>query len=149
MSEATNDAGGGPDGLPGWTRDLLAAAAALRELGEAQLALLGAELRLARGAVRLALAATLAIVVLVIAAGLSLLALLAVALAHWLGSWVLALLVLVAAQVLLLLLAVRQLRRCLHWMSLPETRAQWRALTEPEPPRAVAPEAGDAARRAA
>lgn len=138
-----------PSDPGGWTGELLAAAAALRELARAQVELLGAELRLARGAARQALATTMIIVVLVLAVGFSLLALLAVVLAQWLGSWPLALLVMVVVQVLVLALALHRLRRCLHWMSLPQTRAQWRALATAAPDVEATRERNDAPRRAA
>lgn len=112
---------------PQWLEDIGEAACALRELAQAQWQLFGAELRLARSAAWTLLAAMVCTVVFAVALGLTLLALLGIGLAHWLGSWVWALLVLVGLLALSLAAAIMLFRRCLHWLSLPGTRAQWHA----------------------
>lgn len=100
---------------------------ALRHWLAAQRQLLGAELGLARSALAWWLAAALAAVVFAVTLGLTLLGLLAVVLAAWLQSWAAALAVLALLQVVLLAAAIALFRRCLHWMSLPVTRREWRA----------------------
>lgn len=115
---------------PAWVRDVAAAATALRDLVAAQIGLLGAELRLARSAARSALVALAVALVLLLAVGLTALALLAAALEQWLGSWPAALGILVLIQVLLLAITLWWFRRCLHWMTLPASRAEWRSLVE-------------------
>lgn len=101
---------------------------ALRQLFGAQRQLLAAELGLARSAVSWLLAAALLATVAGVALGLTLLGLAGLLLAEWLHSWVWALLVLALLQVLLLAGAIALFRRCLHWMSLPVTRHECRAL---------------------
>jgi uncharacterized membrane protein YqjE len=100
----------------------------VKELVGAQIELVSAELDLARSAFsRLMLAGVTAAIV-GVGLCLTVLALLVVLLAHWFGSWLLALAVLALVQVLALVGMVVVLRRCLHWMSLPVTRAQWSAM---------------------
>jgi F0F1-type ATP synthase assembly protein I len=65
-----------------------------------------------------------------VALGLTVLALLGWALAQWFGSWPWALLVLAALQGVALIVAIGLFRRCLHWMSLPNSRAQASALVQ-------------------
>lgn len=116
--------------MPGWLRQLYAAAAAMRELAQAQWHLMGAEWRLARSAAKVALLAVFLGAVLAAALGLVLLALACLGLAYGLGSWVWALGVMSAILILCLVGVFVLLRRCLHWMSLPATRANWRALAQ-------------------
>ncbi|MGN6707270.1 MAG: ABC transporter ATP-binding protein [Rhodanobacter sp.] len=99
--------------------------AALKRLFGAQKDLLAAELGLARSAVSWLLLAGLAATVAGVGFGLTVLGLLGVLLAKWLGSWVWALLLLALLQLLFLFGAVLLFRRCMHWMSLPATRGQW------------------------
>jgi hypothetical protein len=105
--------------------ELLAFAGALKRLFGAQLELLAAELGLARSAARWLMIAALLATVAAVSAGLTLLVLLGLALAQWLGSWLWALLVLLALELLCLAGATLLFRRCLRWMSLPATRAAW------------------------
>src|SRR5690606_24859208 len=102
--------------------------AALKQLFGAQMELLAAELGLARSAVSWMLLAGLAATVAGVGFGLTVLGLVGVLLVKWLGSWVWALLVLAALQLLFLFLAVLLFRRCMRWMSLPATRDQWGAM---------------------
>ncbi|MGN6119920.1 MAG: ABC transporter ATP-binding protein [Rhodanobacter sp.] len=102
--------------------------AALKRLFGAQKDLLAAELGLARSAVSWLLVAGLAATVAGVGFGLTVLGLLGVLLAKWLGSWVWALLLLALLQLLFLFGAVLLFRRCMHWMSLPVTRGQWGAM---------------------
>lgn len=115
------------------------ATVALRELLAAQWQLLGAELRLARSAAMTALVAALAATVFAVALGLTLLALVGWLLAQWFGSWAWALLALALLQVLGVAGAIVLFRRCLHWLSLPASRAQWRALVRESAPRTAPP----------
>ena len=101
---------------------------AVKHLFGAQLHLLAAELGLARAAVSWMLMAGLAAMVAGVGLGLSLLAFVGLLLAKWFGSWVLALLGLCVIQVLFLLGSVLLFRRCMHWMSLPVTRGEWRGM---------------------
>ncbi len=94
----------------------------------AQIELASAEIGLARSALSLIFVTGFAAVVVGVGLGLTLLALAAAALAVWLGSWIAALAILAGVQILLLLVVVLVFRRCLHWMSLPVTRAQWSAM---------------------
>lgn len=114
--------------VPPWLRQLCVAASALRELARAQWQLMGAEWRLARSAAMTALLASLLIVVFAVALGLTVLVLAGVLLAHWLNSWILALVILGVVLALCLAGSIVLFRRCLVWMSLPETRAQWHLL---------------------
>lgn len=117
-----------PSELPRWLRPLLAAAMAMRELAQAQWHLMGAEWRLARSAAKVAMLAVFLGAAFAVALGLVLLALACLGLAYGLGSWLLALGVMAAILILCLVGSFLLLRRCLYWMSLPETRANWRAL---------------------
>ncbi|HET7663178.1 MAG TPA: ABC transporter ATP-binding protein [Rhodanobacteraceae bacterium] len=114
--------------MPRWLHELKEAAAAVQQLAQAQWQLLGAEWRLARSAATTALLALLVGGLFAAALGLTLLALGCLLLAYALGSWIWALLVMGGILALCLLVSILLLRRCLHWMSLPETRAQWGAL---------------------
>lgn len=100
---------------------------AVRRLFGAQLQLLATELGLARSAVSWLLAAALLATVAGVALGLTLLGLVGLLLAIWFKSWIWALLALALLQILLLAGAIATFRRCLHWMSLPTTRHEWRA----------------------
>ena len=90
--------------------------------------LLAAELGLARAAVSWMLLAGLAAMVAGVGLGLSLLAFVGLLLAKWFGSWILALLALCVLQVFFLLGSILLFRRCMHWMSLPVTRGEWRGM---------------------
>lgn len=121
---------------------------AFRQLFGAQLSLLSAELGLARSAVSWMLVAGLAATVAGVALGLTLLGLVGVALAQWFGSWLWALGALAILQLLCLLGAIWLFRRCMHWMSLPATRSQWRAIVHDTVQRADIRAAADAQERA-
>jgi len=108
--------------------DLGRLARAVRSLFGAQLSLLAAELGLARSAVSWLLAAGLGATIAGVGLGLTLLSLIGFLLAKWLGSWILALAVLSVFEVLVLLGTILLFRRCMHWMSLPGTREEWRAI---------------------
>lgn len=101
---------------------------AVRKLFGAQMELLAAELGLARSAISWMLLAGLAATIAGVGCGLTVLGLLGVVLAKWLGSWIWALLVLAVLQLLFLLGAILLFRRCMHWMSLPATRGEWNAM---------------------
>ncbi|MBB5360242.1 hypothetical protein HDE76_003484 [Rhodanobacter sp. ANJX3] len=101
---------------------------AVRRLFGAQMHLLAAELGLARTAVSWMLIAGLAAMVAGVGLGLSLLAFVGLLLAKWFGSWVLALLGLCVLQLIFLLGSILLFRRCMHWMSLPVTRGEWRGM---------------------
>jgi hypothetical protein len=101
---------------------------AVRRLFGAQLHLLAAELGLARSAVSWILMAALAATVAGVGLGLTMLGLLGLVLAKWLGSWILAFVVLAVLEALFLLGAILLFRRCMHWMSLPASRQEWRAI---------------------
>lgn len=115
---------------PRWFDDVREAAAALRDLLAAQGALLQAELRLARSAAHAALVAALVATVAAVALGLTLLALLGWALAQWFGSWAWSLAALAGLLALALAAAIALFRRCLHWMTLPASRREWRTLVQ-------------------
>lgn len=100
----------------------------VKELVGAQVELVSAELDLARSAFSRLLMVGLLAVLVGAALGLTLLALAVVLLAKWFGSWLLALIVLAVVLALILVAMMVVLRRCLHWMSLPVTRAQWSAM---------------------
>ncbi|MDE1894561.1 MAG: ABC transporter ATP-binding protein [Pseudomonadota bacterium] len=112
----------------GWLAELSQLGRALRRLFGAQLQLLAAELGLARSAVSWMLAAALAATAAAVGLGLTVLGLLGVALAQWLGSWIWALLVLALLQLVFLVATIVLFRRCMHWMSLPATRGEWAAM---------------------
>lgn len=90
--------------------------------------LLVAECGLARSAVSWMLLAGLAATVAGVGLGLSLLALVGLALATWWGSWLWALLALCVLQGLFVVGAIVLFRRCMHWVSLPRSRSHWGAL---------------------
>ncbi len=101
---------------------------AVKQVFGAQMHLLAAELGLARSAISWILVAGLAATVAGVGFGLTVLGLIGVLLAHWLGSWIWALLALSVLQILFLLGAILLFRRCMHWMSLPATRSEWSAM---------------------
>ena len=101
---------------------------ALKHLFGAQWRLFRAELSLARGAVSMLFAAALAATVVGVGFGLTVLALIGVALAKWFGSWLWALAVLALLQGVLLVVAIALFRRGLHWLSLPATRGEFGAM---------------------
>jgi ABC-type proline/glycine betaine transport system permease subunit len=114
-----------PSGL---LNELSQLAQAVRKLFGAQLHLLAAELGLARTAVSWILVAGLAATVTGVGLGLTLLGLLGLLLAKWLGSWIEAFIVLAFLEAIFLLGAIVLFRRCMHWMSWPATRQEWRAI---------------------
>lgn len=120
------DPAGGPS--PSWWDDVSRLGRAYKHLFAAQLELLVAELGMARSAVNWMLAMALLATISGVGFGLTLLGVLGVALAQWLGSPLRALLVLALLQLLALGGAVVLFRRCMHWMSLPKSRAEWQAL---------------------
>ena len=101
---------------------------AVKRLFGAQLHLLAAELGLARSAVSWMLMAALAATVAGVGLGLTVLGLLGMLLAAWMGSWIWALLMLALVQVLFLFGAILLFRRGMHWMSMPVTRSEWSAM---------------------
>jgi uncharacterized membrane protein YqjE len=101
---------------------------AVRQLFGAQLHLLAAELGLARAAVSWMLVAGLVTTVAGVGLGLTVLGLIGLLLAKWLNSWILAFVVLAVLEALSLFGAILLFRRCMHWMSLPATRQEWRAI---------------------
>lgn len=119
---------GGEAASSGLLDDLGRLARAVRSLFGAQLSLLAAELGLARSAVSWLLAAGLGATIAGVGLGLTLLSLIGFLLAKWLGSWIWALAVLSVFEVLVLLGTILLFRRCMHWMSLPGTRHEWRAI---------------------
>lgn len=116
---------------PRWLHDIEEATEAVRELAQAQWHLLGTELRLVRSAALTLLVVMLLAVVFASSLGLALLALLGLLLSQWLGSWIWALLVLAGLLVLGLGASMILGRRCLHWLSLPGTRARLRRFAQP------------------
>jgi hypothetical protein len=119
-----------PQGPPpsGLINELAELAQGVRKLFGAQLHLLAAELGLARTAVSWILVAGLAATVTGVGLGLTLLGLLGLVLAKLLGSWIEAFIVLAFLEALFLFGAIVLFRRCMHWMSLPATRQEWRAI---------------------
>lgn len=101
---------------------------AVRNLFGAQLTLLAAELGLARSAVSWLLAAGLGATVAGVGLGLTMLGLIGLLLAKWFASWIWAFVALAILEALSLLGAILLFRRCMHWMSLPGTRQEWRAI---------------------
>ena len=101
---------------------------ALKRLFGAQLHLLGAELGLARSAISWILVAGLAATVAGVGMGLTVLGIIGLALAKWLGSWLVSLLLLFVLQGVFLLGAILLFRRCMHWMTLPATRGELGAM---------------------
>jgi len=116
----------GPTPAPGVLEDIGRAGRAFRQLFGAQLSLLVAELGLARSAMSWMLLAALAATVAGVGLGLSLMALVGVLLAKWFGSWAGALAVLAVLQGVFLFAMILLFRRCMHWLSLPATRNEWR-----------------------
>ncbi|NII10626.1 ABC transporter ATP-binding protein [Oleiagrimonas sp. C23AA] len=116
--------------LPRWLVLLRQAAAGVSDLASAHARLLGAELKLARAAAHLAMFAALAATVFAVALGLALLALLGHLLAQWYGSWAWSLLTICGLLALGLTGSIFTFRHCLHLLSLPESRAHWRALVD-------------------
>jgi len=117
-----------PARKPAWLAELSRLGHGLKDLFAAQFTLLAAELRLARSGMVLMLIMGLTAIVFAVALGLTLLALTGWALAQWFGSWAWSLGALAAIQLLLLIGAILVFRRCLHWLTLPETRAEWAVL---------------------
>jgi hypothetical protein len=119
-----------PEGPPpsGLLDELSQLGHAVRKLFGAQLHLLAAELGLARSAVSWIFVAGLIATVAGVGLGLTVLGLLGLVLAKWLGSWILAFVVLAVLEALFLFGAIVLFRRCMHWMSLPATRQEWRAI---------------------
>jgi len=110
--------------------DISRLARGVRSLFGAQLTLLAAELGLARSAVSWLLAAGLGATVAGVGLGLTLLGLIGLVLAKWFDSWIWAFAVLAVLEVLALFGAIVLFRRCMHWMSLPATRQEWRAIMQ-------------------
>lgn len=100
---------------------------AAKGLFGAQWSLFIAELGLARSAISWLLLAALAATVAGVGLGLTLMALAGVLLAQWLHSWAWALVVLGVLQALFLYGMIVLFRRCMHWLTLPASRAEWRA----------------------
>lgn len=121
----------GPDASeakPAWWEDVVRLGQAYKHLFAAQFELLTAELGLVRTAVHWLLAMALLATISGVGLGLTLLGVLGVLLAQWLGSPLRALLVLSLLQALALGGAVMLFLRCMHWMSLPQSRSEWHAL---------------------
>ncbi|MGE7137620.1 ABC transporter ATP-binding protein [Luteibacter sp. NPDC031894] len=121
-------AGSAKAASPSWLDDLRRLGAGLKELFSAQLALLSAELGLARAGIVMMLFMGLAAIVFAVALGFTLLALAGWGLAQWFGSWAWALTALAALQLLLLVGAILVFRRAMHWLTLPATRAEFAIL---------------------
>jgi len=117
-----------PPERPGLLAELSQFGRASKQLLGAQWELLLAEFGLARSAVWWLLVAGLAATVAGVGLGLSMLALVGVALAKWWGSWLWALFALAVMQLLFLLGAILVFRRCLHWLTLPRSRGHWATL---------------------
>jgi len=120
-----------PDPAPppsGMLHEISQLGRAVKRLFGAQFELLAAELGLARSAISWLFVAGLVATVAGVGFGLTTLGLLGVLLVKWLGSWVWALLVLALLELLFLVAAIVLFRRCMHWMSLPATRAEWSAM---------------------
>ncbi|MEO7053085.1 MAG: ABC transporter ATP-binding protein [Rhodanobacter sp.] len=130
-SEGDASPGAAPQAAPppsGLLHEISQLGAAVKHLFGAQMALLAAELGLARSAISWILLAGLAATVAGVGFGLTALGLIGVLLAKWLGSWVWALLLLALLQLVFLLGSILLFRLCMHWMSLPATRAEWSAM---------------------
>jgi hypothetical protein len=106
--------------------DIAHVASAIKRLFGAQLALVAAELGLARSAVSWMFVAALVATIAGVGFGLTLLGLIGVLLAHWFNSWAWALFVMTLLQLLSLIGAIVFFRRCMHWMTLPRIRQEWR-----------------------
>lgn len=118
-----------PESVPeGLLDELSQLARAVRQLFGAQIHLLAAELGLARSAVSWLLAAGLIATVAGVGLGLTVLGLIGLLLAKWFNSWIAAFAVLSLLEVLTLFGAILLFRRCMHWMSLPASRQEWRAI---------------------
>jgi Zn-dependent protease with chaperone function len=111
---------------PGILDEIGRAGRAAKHLFGAQLSLFMAELGLARSAVSWMLLAALAATVAGVGLGLTLMALVGVLLAAWLHSWPLALVILGVLQLLFLVGMIWLFRRCMHWLTLPDSRHAWR-----------------------
>lgn len=130
-SEGEATPGAAPESAPppsGLLHEISQLFRAVKHLFGAQMDLLAAELGLARSAISWMLLAALAATVAGVGFGLTMLGLLGVLLAKWLESWVWALLILAVSQLLFLIAAIVLFRLCMHWMSLPATRAEWSAM---------------------
>ena len=119
---------GAPAAPSGLLAELRLLGRAFRQLLGAQWELLLAEFGLARSALWWMLVAGLAATVAGVGLGLSVLALVGVALAKWWGSWIWALFALAGLQLLFLVAATMAFRRCLHWLTLPRSRSHWATL---------------------
>jgi uncharacterized membrane protein YqjE len=118
-----------PEPVPSGLLDELGQLArAIRQLFGAQMHLLAAELGLARSAVSWMLAAGLIATVAGVGLGLTVLGLIGLVLAKWFNSWIAAFAVLAVLEALTLFGAILLFRRCMHWMSLPASREEWRAI---------------------
>ncbi len=126
--QADDESPGVPPSAPGLLAEIGQFGRAFKRLLGAQWHLLLAECGLARSAVSWMFLAGLVATVAGVGLGLSLLALVGLALAKWWGSWLLALVALCVLQLLVLLGAIMVFRRCMHWMSLPRSRDHWSAL---------------------
>lgn len=113
---------------PGLIANVRAFWAALKDVFGAEFGLLKAEWALARSALAWMLVAGLVATVAGVGVALTALALLALLLAIWWGSWVWALVALGVLQLAVLGAAIVMFRRCMHWLSLPLSRGQWTAL---------------------
>lgn len=127
-AEAPASAGLPPPSHEGLLSEVGQFGRAIKHLFGAQWQLLKAEMGLARSAMSALLLAGVAAALAGFGLLLTVLALAAVLLAQWLGSWVWALLILAGLQLVLLVAAALFCRRCIRWMSLPETRNQWSAM---------------------
>lgn len=138
-----------PPERPGLLAELSQLGRASKRLLGAQWDLLLAEFGLAQSAVWWLLVAGLAATVAGVGFGLSVLALVGVALAKWWGSWLWALFALAVMQLLFLLGAILVFRRCLHWLTLPRSRGHWASLirdaVHPGPGSEVRPSTPDGA----
>jgi uncharacterized membrane protein YqjE len=128
-NEAAGQAGPPPGPPAGGLLDELGQLArAIRQLFGAQMHLLATELGLARSAVSWMLAAGLIATIAGVGLGLTVLGLIGLLLAKWFNSWIAAFAALAVLQALALGGAILLFRRCMHWMSLPASRQEWRAI---------------------
>lgn len=125
MNEDSPSVSPAPSGL---MAELSLLGRAFKQLLGAQWELMLAEFGLARSAVWWMFVAGLAAMVAGVGCGLSVLALVGVALAKWWGSWLWALAALAVLQLLFLVAATVVFRRCLHWLTLPRSRGHCAAL---------------------
>jgi hypothetical protein len=128
--QADDDSSGALPPTPGLLTEVRQLGRAGKRLLGAHWRLLVAECGLARSAVSWLLLAGLAAMVAGVGLGLSLLALVGLALATWWHSWLWALLALCGLQLLFLVGAVMAFRRCMHWLSLPRSRSYWSTLMQ-------------------